>query len=134
MEKIIKNIPTNFFVTSDGKEFKSEKQAQQHEAEITKVIFINNVLNMTDDQLNDEVKNILNIDIAQEWSTDLNEAFGLVDKFKVFDNEINFLYKDYENRWVIGYQHWENIEESVIADTIPKVICFYVILNQKGYL
>jgi len=80
------------------------------------------------DELNIQMVNFLG-EKNKQYANDLNDAFEIAEKRGLFSGEEYYLYKDYTNNWCIGHKEWESIQDDVVTDTIPEVICKFALLK-----
>jgi len=123
----IKEIQS-IFIAKDGKKFKSKITCQNHEDALDKAEYKNKIKTMDLDELNIQIVNFLG-EKNKQYANDLNDAFEIAEKRGLFSGEEYYLYKDYTNNWCIGHKEWESIQDDVVTDTIPEVICKFALLK-----
>jgi len=123
----IKEIQS-IFIAKDGKKFKSKIACQNHEDTLDRAEYKNKIKTMNLDELNIQMVNFLG-EKNKQYANDLNDAFEIAEKRGLFSGEEYYLYKDYTNNWCIGHKEWESIQDDVVTDTIPEVICKFALLK-----
>jgi len=129
-----KNLKTEIqtktiYITEDGKKFNSEKQAKEYEIKHAKEIYKNNILNMSIEELNNEIVKVFEKEV-KNYAGNISIAFELENELKIFEEGYICLSRDYSEDWSICRPEYESIYSVVTKETISEAICVYALLDK----